>query len=58
LKYFIGFPVKPPDFMLKNRTEKEKDKLLNPSILDSSDGSDSEWIPDLEKVKNNRGKHS
>jgi hypothetical protein len=56
LKYLIGFPVQPPDFMVRNKTGGEKDKPLNPS-LGSSDGSNSEWTPASEKVHKNRGEH-
>jgi hypothetical protein len=55
LKYLIGFPVKPPYFMLKNKTEKEKGTLLTSS---PSDGSDSEWTPAIVKVKKSKGEHS
>ncbi|CAG5119181.1 unnamed protein product, partial [Candidula unifasciata] len=46
-----GLPVTPPEFMLRNKSEKEKRKLVTPTILESSDGSDSEWTPALEKPR-------
>jgi hypothetical protein len=52
LKYLIGFPVEPPDFMLKNKTEEKKYTLLT-SFL-----SDSEGTPAIEKVKKSKGEDS
>ncbi|BFZ07827.1 hypothetical protein BsWGS_10866 [Bradybaena similaris] len=41
----LGLPVTPPEFMLRNRSEKERQKLVTPAVIESLDGSDSEWTP-------------
>ncbi|CAG5119197.1 unnamed protein product, partial [Candidula unifasciata] len=46
-----GFPATPPEFMLRNKSQKKRQKLVTPAVLESSEGSDSEWTPAHEKPK-------
>ncbi|BFZ22032.1 hypothetical protein BsWGS_25071 [Bradybaena similaris] len=50
-----GLPVDPPEFMLRNRSEKKRRKLVTPSVIESSEGSDFEFTPALEKQKRPSG---
>ncbi|BFZ07826.1 hypothetical protein BsWGS_10865 [Bradybaena similaris] len=41
----LGLPVNPPEFMLRNRSETERHKLVTPAVIESSGKSDSDWTP-------------
>ncbi|KAK3780388.1 hypothetical protein RRG08_062009 [Elysia crispata] len=46
-----GLPVKPPDFMMKNKSEMERKRICALPLTDSSDDSDADWTPSTERKK-------
>ncbi|GFO29224.1 Zinc finger protein 724 [Plakobranchus ocellatus] len=46
-----GLPIKPPEFMLRNKAKRERTNITALPLTDSSDGSDAEWTPDSERAK-------
>ncbi|BFZ22145.1 hypothetical protein BsWGS_25184 [Bradybaena similaris] len=51
----LGLLVTSPEFMLRNISEKERRKPITPAVIESSNGSDSERAPVLEKPKRPSG---
>ncbi|GFR70460.1 histone-lysine N-methyltransferase PRDM9-like [Elysia marginata] len=40
-----GLPVKPPEFMVRNKSERERKRICALPLTDSSEDSDAEWKP-------------